>query len=75
MSKDIDVSKFDFNNISDIFEETTWENALALACDGFNNIKSKLGPNALAGFGCAKGSNEEAYLFQKLIRTDLIRIT
>ena len=69
VSKDIDVSKFDFNNISDIFEETTWENALNLASDGFNNIKSKLGPNALAGFGCAKGSNEEAYLFQKLIRT------
>ena len=23
----------------------------------------------LAGFGCAKGSNEEAYLFQKLVRT------
>ena len=23
----------------------------------------------MAGFGCAKGSNEEAYLFQKLIRT------
>ena len=22
-----------------------------------------------AGFGCAKGSNEEAYLFQKLVRT------
>ena len=69
VSKNIDVSKFDFNNISDIFEETTWENALNLASDGFNNIKSKLGPNALAGFGCAKGSNEEAYLFQKLIRT------
>ena len=69
VSKDIDVSKFDFNNISEIFEETTWENALSLATDGFKNIKSKLGPNALAGFGCAKGSNEEAYLFQKLIRT------
>ena len=27
------------------------------------------GPNALAGFGSAKGSNEEAYLFQKLVRT------
>ena len=25
--------------------------------------------NALAGFGSAKGSNEEAYLFQKLVRT------
>ena len=27
------------------------------------------GPKALAGFGSAKGSNEEAYLFQKLVRT------
>ena len=69
ISKDIDVSKFDFNRISEIFEETTWENALKIASDGFNKIKSKLGPNGLAGFGCAKGSNEEAYLFQKLIRT------
>ena len=40
-----------------------------MASDGFNKIKSELGPNGLAGFGCAKGSNEEAYLFQKLIRT------
>ena len=27
------------------------------------------GKGALAGFGSAKGSNEEAYLFQKLVRT------
>jgi formate dehydrogenase major subunit len=26
-------------------------------------------PKSLAGFGSAKGSNEEAYLFQKLVRT------
>ena len=69
VSKDIDVSSFDLNNISDIFEETTWEIALEKATNGFNQIKSNVGPNALAGFGCAKGSNEEAYLFQKLIRT------
>ncbi len=69
ISKNIDVAKFDFNNISEIFEETTWENALEMAAEGFNKIKSELGPNGLAGFGCAKGSNEEAYLFQKLIRT------
>jgi len=69
VTKDIDVSKFNFNNISEVFEETTWENALKLATDGFKKIKSDLGPNGLAGFGCAKGSNEEAYLFQKLIRT------
>ena len=30
---------------------------------------TRTGPQALAGFGSAKGSNEEAYLFQKLVRT------
>jgi len=69
VSKNIDVSNFDFNKLSDIFEETTWDIALTKTIQGFKNIKNKKGPNALAGFGCAKGSNEEAYLFQKLIRT------
>ena len=69
ISKDLDVSKIDLNKISEIFEETTWEIALAKAVEGFRNIKNNLGPNSLAGFGCAKGSNEEAYLIQKLIRT------
>ena len=69
VSKDIDVSKFDFNNISEVFEDTTWENALKIATDGYKIIKSDLGHNGLAGCVCAKGSNEEAYLFQKLIRT------
>ena len=32
-------------------------------------IRDQHGPGALAGFGSAKCSNEEAYLFQKLIRT------
>src|SRR5262249_27127802 len=32
-------------------------------------IRDRHGPKALAGFGSAKGSNEEAYLFQKLVRT------
>ena len=32
-------------------------------------IKESYGPSSVCGFGSAKGSNEEAYLFQKLIRT------
>jgi formate dehydrogenase major subunit len=32
-------------------------------------IRDRDGSRALAGFGSAKGSNEEAYLFQKLVRT------
>ena len=31
-------------------------------------LRDTHGPRALAGFGSAKGSNEEAYLFQKLVR-------
>ena len=59
----------DPNDVDKIFREATWEEALALAANGFNKIRDEQGPNALAGFGSAKGSNEEAYLFQKLVRT------
>src|SRR5882757_3464123 len=31
-------------------------------------LRDTHGPKSLAGFGSAKGSNEEAYLFQKLVR-------
>ena len=54
---------------SDVFREATWEEALELAAGGLKKIRDTHGPNALAGFGSAKGSNEEAYLFQKLVRT------
>ena len=53
----------------DIFREASWEEALSLASGGLRRIKDKKGKGALAGFGSAKGSNEEAYLFQKLVRT------
>ncbi|HEX2632939.1 MAG TPA: formate dehydrogenase subunit alpha, partial [Bradyrhizobium sp.] len=36
---------------------------------GLVKIRDENGVKALAGFGSAKGSNEEAYLFQKLVRT------
>jgi formate dehydrogenase major subunit len=52
-----------------VFREATWEEALSLAATSFARIRDTLGPKALAGFGSAKGSNEEAYLFQKLVRT------
>ena len=53
----------------DAFREATWEEALDLAAGGLMRIRDRDGPSALAGFGSAKGSNEEAYLFQKLVRT------
>jgi len=51
------------------FREATWEEALERAAGGLGTIIERDGGTALAGFGSAKGTNEEAYLFQKLIRT------
>jgi formate dehydrogenase major subunit len=51
------------------FREATWEEALDCAAQGLRRIRDRDGPGALAGFGSAKGSNEEAYLVQKLVRT------
>jgi formate dehydrogenase major subunit len=51
------------------FREASWEEALDLVASRFSGIRDTEGPDALAGFGSAKCSNEEAYLFQKLVRT------
>jgi formate dehydrogenase major subunit len=52
-----------------VFREASWDEALEIAGRGLRTIRDTQGPQALAGFGSAKGSNEEAYLFQKLVRT------
>ena len=51
------------------FREASWEEALALAAGRLQQLRDTHGRKSLAGFGSAKGSNEEAYLFQKLVRT------
>ncbi len=61
--------KLDPENWREVFREATWEEALDLAGNTLAQIRDTHGKNALAGFGSAKGSNEEAYLFQKLVRT------
>ena len=50
------------------FRPATWEEALDRAASGLKTIRDRDGAKALAGFGSAKASNEEAYLFQKLVR-------
>ncbi|MFC4930309.1 formate dehydrogenase subunit alpha [Massilia sp. GCM10023247] len=59
----------DPERVLDVFREASWEEALALAGGRLAAIRDAHGGAALAGFGSAKGSNEEAYLFQKLVRT------
>lgn len=53
------------------FREASWDEALALAGGRLRALRDTHGGAALAGFGSAKGSNEEAYLFQKLVRLGL----
>jgi formate dehydrogenase major subunit len=50
------------------FREASWAEALNRAAAGFRRLRDAEGGAALAGFGSAKCSNEEAYLFQKLVR-------
>jgi len=59
----------DPEHVMDVFREATWDEALDFAGGGLKAIRDRHGKKALAGFGSAKGSNEEAYLFQKLVRT------
>jgi formate dehydrogenase major subunit len=58
----------DPDNVMQVFREATWDEALALAGGSLRALRDTHGAKSLAGFGSAKGSNEEAYLFQKLVR-------
>ena len=68
--KDLHPS-INFSNIHEYFREASWDEALDYAAKGIIKLRKKDFKNksSLAGFGSAKCSNEEAYLFQKLIRT------
>ena len=51
-----------------IFEPASWEEALTLVSSKFNEIKVENGPDALAGFSCSRATNEDNYVFQKMVR-------
>jgi formate dehydrogenase major subunit len=58
--------------IKTYFREANWEEALDRAAQGLKDISDKDPGTSIAGFGSAKCSNEEAYLFQKLIRQGFV---
>ena len=58
----------DYGEVMPAFREASWDEALDLVGERLRTIRDEDGSEALAGFGSAKCSNEEAYLFQKLIR-------
>ncbi|MEM7166635.1 MAG: formate dehydrogenase subunit alpha [Planctomycetota bacterium] len=58
----------DYDEVMPAFREASWDEALDLVAARLAGIRDEHGSSAIAGFGSAKCSNEEAYLFQKLIR-------
>ncbi len=51
------------------FVEASWDEALDLVARKFTEIKETYGRKALAGYASAKTTNEDNYLFMKLVRT------
>jgi len=58
----------DPDNWQEFFREASWDEAMDAAAGGLRQLKDDHGGPSVAGFGSAKCTNEEAYLFQKLIR-------
>jgi formate dehydrogenase major subunit len=51
-----------------VFVEASWGEAIKLIADKFSEIKTDHGSEAFAGLSSARCTNEENYLFQKLVR-------
>jgi len=49
-------------------EEATWDEALSLVAEKIAAVKTEHGADAVAGLSSAKCTNEENYVFQKMIR-------
>lgn len=50
------------------FEEATWDEALSLIAEKLGGIKEEFGPEYIAGFSCARATNEDNYVMQKFMR-------
>jgi len=51
-----------------VLTEASWEEAIGLIADKISTIKAESGPDALAGLSSARCSNEDNYVFQKMVR-------
>src|SRR3990172_8618043 len=54
-----------------VWREATWEEALELVTEKLAGIIQTFGGDSIAAFACAKATNEENYLLQKLTRAVL----
>ena len=51
-----------------VWREATWDEALDLVADELTRITSTYGGDAIASYASAKATNEDNYIFQKLVR-------
>ncbi len=58
----------DKSEISNLFKEVSWDEALEYVSKKLKEIKDKYGPDAIGGIASARCTNEENYLFQKFMR-------
>ena len=49
-------------------EPASWDEALNLIAQKIRQVRTESGPDAIAGFSSARATNEDNYLFQKLLR-------
>lgn len=52
-----------------VFVEASWQEAYRLIKEKYDETMAKKGPKGFGGFSSARCTNEENYLFQKLMRT------
>ena len=54
-----------------VLRESTWDEALTRATEGFAKVRDELGPEGFAVFSCSKSTNEMNYASQKIARMAL----
>jgi formate dehydrogenase major subunit len=55
-------------NISDPWQEVSWDEAINYAASEFRRIQAKHGKDSIGGITSSRCTNEETYLVQKLVR-------
>ena len=53
------------------FREASWEEALSFITKRFLEIKTTYGAESIGGMGSARATNEDNYLFQRMMRAAL----
>ncbi len=55
--------------ITDVWRETTWEEAIVFTAKRFKDIQKKYGRGSIGGITSSRCTNEEVYVAQKMVRT------